>query len=261
VSDGQEGTATHDAQGTFSTFRRKEFLMATKPSIVLVHGAWADGTGWEKVIPPLEKKGFSVTAVQLPLKALAEDVATAKRAIEMQKGDVVLVGHSYGGAVITGAAANNPKIKALVYVAAFAPEVGETLQGLLGKFPATKLASSIAPDSAGYLYIDRNKFHDAFAHDVSPEEGSVMAAAQKPLAGAIFGETLQTTASRNIPSWYIVAKQDNAIPPDLERFFGKRLGATVTEVESSHVPYVSRPEDVIRVIETAASKAVASKAA
>jgi pimeloyl-ACP methyl ester carboxylesterase len=232
-----------------------------KPYIVLVHGAFADGTGWQRVIPQLQKKGFTVTAVQLPLKSLAEDVATTKRAIEMQKGDVVLVGHSYGGAIISGAAANNAKVKALVYVAAFAPEAGETLQGLLDKYPASKLFSAIAPDPEGYVFIDRNKFREVFAHDVSMDDAAIMAAAQKPIASAIFGQPLQASASRNIPSWYIVSTQDNAIPPDLERFMAKRRGAIVTELEASHVSFISHPDDVTRVIEAAATKAAATKAA
>jgi pimeloyl-ACP methyl ester carboxylesterase len=232
-----------------------------KPSIVLVHGAFADATGWQKVIPPLLKKGFTVTAVQLPLKSIADDVATTKRAIEMQTGDVVLVGHSYGGAAISGAAANNAKVKALVYVAAFAPDAGETLQNLLDKYPASKLFSAIVPDTEKYLFIDRNKFREVFAHDVSIDDAAIMAAAQKPIASAIFGQPLQASASRNVPSWFIVATQDNAIPPDLERFMAKRRGATVTELETSHVPFISRPEDVIQVIEAAATKVAAAKAA
>jgi pimeloyl-ACP methyl ester carboxylesterase len=234
---------------------------SSKPSIVLVHGAWADGTTWEKVIPPLAKQGFNVTAVQLPLRSLTEDIATAKRALEMQKGEVILVGHSYGGAIISAAAANNPNVKALVYVAAFAPEVGETLQGLLEKFPGSKLVSAIAPDSGGFLFIDRNRFREAFAHDVSADDGLVMAAAQKPFAASNFQQPIPAAAWKNIPSWYIVARGDAAIPPELERFMAKRIGATVTEVDASHVAYISRPAEVIRVIEAAASKVATAKAA
>jgi pimeloyl-ACP methyl ester carboxylesterase len=237
--------------------------MATskKPSILLIHGAWADGTTWQKVISPLTKKGFDVTAVQLPLKSLQDDVATAKRAIEMHKGDVVLVGHSYGGAVISAAGANNPNVKGLVYVAAFAPDAGETLQGLFDKYPPSKLVSAIHPDPEGFLYIDRNKFRESFAHDVSADEGTVMAAAQKPFAGSNFGQPLPAAAWKTVPSWYIVATADNAIPPVLQRFMAKRIGANVTEVEASHVAYISRPEDVIRVIEMAVGKVAATKAA
>src|SRR5260221_4083346 len=146
-----------------------------KTSIVLVHGAFADGSSWNKVIPILEAEGFAVTAVQNPLKSLADDVATTKRAIESQKGNVILVGHSYGGAVITEAAANNPKVKALVYVAAFAPDASETLGGLGEKYPATPLATAVAPDSAGFLYIDRSKFHAAVANDLHADTAAVPA--------------------------------------------------------------------------------------
>src|SRR5271156_6735786 len=136
-----------------------------KPSIVLVHGAFADASGWQKVISILLKDGFSVTAVQNPLKSLEEDVATTKRVIEAQKGDVILVGHSYGGAIITGAGANNPKVKALVYVAAFAPDAGETIGALIAQYPPTALGTGLVPDSAGFLFIDRAKFHEIFAKD------------------------------------------------------------------------------------------------
>ncbi len=225
---------------------------STKPSIVLVHGAFADGTGWQKVIPLLEKKGFTVTAVQNPLKSLVDDVATTKRVIEAQKGDVVLVGHSYGGAVITGAGAGNSKVKALVYVAAFAPDAGEAVGGLIEKYPATPLGTALAPDSAGFLYIDRAKFREVFAHDVSEPETAIMAATQKPVAASAFGEPSAAPAWKTIPSWYVVATQDRAINPELERFLAKRMGATTAELESSHVPFISKPEEVVKVIEAAA---------
>src|SRR5882724_5740511 len=166
----------------------------SKTSIVLVHGAFADGSSWNKVIPILEAGGFTVTAVQNPLKSLADDVATTKRAIESQRGDVILVGHSYGGAVITEAAANNPKVKALVYVAAFAPDAAETLGGLGEKYPATPLATALAPDSAGFLFIDRSKFHEVFAHDEPADMAALLAATQKPIAAAIFGESVKAVA-------------------------------------------------------------------
>jgi len=224
---------------------------STKPSIVLVHGAFADGSSWQKVIPLLEKKGFTVTAVQNPLKSLADDIATTKRVIDAQKGDVVLVGHSYGGAVITGAATGNPKVKALVYVAAFAPDAGEPVGGLIEKYPAPPLVTALVPDSAGFLTIDRAKFREVFAHDVSESETAIMAATQKPLAASAFGEPSAAPAWKTIPSWYVVATQDRAINPDLERFMAKRMGATTTEIESSHVPFISKPEEVVNVIEAA----------
>src|SRR5271154_2794512 len=224
----------------------------TKPSIVLVHGAFADATGWQKVIPLLEKDGFSVTAVQNPLKSIADDVATTKRAIESQKGDVVLGGHSYGGAVITGAGANNPKVKALVYIAAFAPDAGETIGALIAQYPPTALGTGLVPDSAGFLYIDRAKFQEIFSKDVSKEESAVMAATQKPVAGASFGETQAVAAWKTVPSWYAVSTQDHAINPDSERFMAKRMKAHTIEIEASHVSFISQPAKIVKIIKEAA---------
>jgi len=225
----------------------------TKTSIVLVHGAFADGSSWNKVIPLLEAEGFTVTAVQNPLKSLSEDVATTKRVLDAQKGDVVLVGHSYGGAVITEAAAGNSKVKALVYVAAFAPDAGETLGALGDRFPAAPLGTAVVPDSAGFLYIDRAKVADVFANDLPKEEAALLAATQKPLAAAIFGEPLKAAAWKSIPSWYVVSTQDKAINPDLERFMAKRMGAKIKEVKASHVSFISNPSEIAKVIESAAA--------
>ena len=222
-------------------------------SIVLVHGAFADGSSWRKVIPILQARGFNVTAVQNALKSLADDVATTKRAIEDQEGSVVLVGHSYGGAVITEAAAGDSKVKALVYVAAFAPDAGETLGGLNEKFPAPPLSTSVAPDSAGFLYIDRSKFHEAFAADLSLDEAAVLATTQRPIAAAIFGEAVKAAAWKTIPSWYLVSTQDKAIHPDLERFMAKRIGAKTTEIKASHVSFLSNPAEIATMIEAAAA--------
>ena len=225
----------------------------SKTSIVLVHGAFADGSSWNKVIPLLEAEGFTVTAVQNPLKSLSEDVATTKRVLDAQKGDVVLVGHSYGGAVITEAAAGNSKVKALVYVAAFAPDAGETLGALGERFPAAPLGTAVVPDSAGFLYIDRAKVADVFANDLPKEEAALLAATQKPLAAAIFGEPLKAAAWKSIPSWYVVSTQDKAINPDLERFMAKRMGAKTKEIKASHVSFISNPSEIARVIESAAA--------
>ncbi len=227
---------------------------SNKASIVLVHGAFSDGSSWKKVIPILEDEGFTVTAVQNPLKSLAEDVATTRRVIEAQKGNVVLVGHSYGGAVITEAAAGSDKVKALVYVAAFAPDAGETLGGLIEKFPPSALGAALAPDSASFLYIDRAKFREVFAGDVPEEEASVMAATQKPIAAGAFSEPVTSAAWKSIPSWYVVSTLDHAVNPDLERFMAKRIRAEITEVKASHVPFISQPEEISRVIKAAAAQ-------
>ena len=172
----------------------------SKTCVVLVHGAFADASSWRKVIPLLEKDGFTVTAVQIPLKSLADDVATTQRVLDAQKEDVILVGHSYGGAVITDAAAENAKVKALVYVAAFVPDEGETLGGLIERFSPSPLGTALMPDSAGFLYIDRARFQNVFANDLPTEEAAVLAATQKPIASAIFGEGVKAAAWKAIPS-------------------------------------------------------------
>ena len=224
---------------------------SVKPTIVLVHGAFADGTGWQHIIPILEKDGYTVIAVQNPLSSLAEDVATTKRVIDAQTGPVVVVGHSYGGAVITGAAADEPNVKALVYLAAFGPDSGEPVGVFTDKYPAA-LGTALVPDSAGFLYIDRAKFHSVFCADVPDGEARIMAATQKPLASAIFGQSVPTAAWKTIPSWYLVSQEDHAINPDLERFYAKRMGAHTSEIKASHVAFISHPKEIALLIENAA---------
>jgi pimeloyl-ACP methyl ester carboxylesterase len=225
--------------------------METKSSIVLVHGAFADGSSWQHVIPLLEQDGYTVTAVQNPLTSVAEDVATTKRVIDAQAGPVVVVGHSYGGVAMTGAAAGNPNVKALVYLAAFAPEVGEPVGAFLEKYPSL-LSTGLAPDSAGFIYIDRSKFNEIFAKDVNPGEQRVMAATQRPLFGEIFGQSVSAAAWKDAPSWYLVSSRDNALNPDLERFYAKRMGATTSEIPASHVAFVSHPDVAAKLIKQAA---------
>src|SRR5262250_334876 len=221
-------------------------------TVVLVHGAFADASGWSRVIPILERDGYFVTAVQIPLTSLSDDIATVKRVVDAQKGPVVLVGHSYGGAVITGAAAGSPNVKALVYLAAFAPEAGEPLGAPGKKFAQPPLNSALVPDSAGFLYIDRGKFHDAFCKDLPEAEARVMAATQKPLSSSVFEASVSAAAWKTVPSWYVVSSQDRAINPELERFYAKRMGATTSEIASSHVAFLSHPKEVAKVIEDAA---------
>lgn len=222
------------------------------PTIVLVHGAWADGTSWQHVIPLLERDGYTVVAVQIPLSSVADDVATVRRVIRDQKGPVVVAGHSYGGMVMTGAAAGEPNVKALVFIAAFAPDAGEALGPSSAKFPATPGVAALKPDSGGYLYIDPAKFHELFGKDVPDAEARVMAVVQKPLAAAIFGQTLDAAAWKTIPSWYLVSQEDQMINPDQERFYAKRMKATTSEVKASHVSLVSHPVEVTKLIEEAA---------
>ncbi|MEH1939793.1 MAG: alpha/beta hydrolase [Nostoc sp.] len=225
----------------------------SKPAIVLVHGAYADGTSWQHVIPLLEQDGYRVTAVQIPLTSLADDVATTKRVINNQKGSVVVVGHSYGGNVITGAAAGNSQVKALVYVNAFAPDVGEKTSDLNKRYAAPPISTAIVSDAANFLYVDRGKFHEFFAQDVSKAEARVMAATQKPIASAAFEQSVNEIAWKTIPSWFLVTQSDRAINPELQRFMAKRINAKTTEVNSSHVPFISHPKEVAKVIKAAST--------
>jgi len=222
-----------------------------KTSVVLVHGAFADGSGWGDVIPLLEKAGYDVIAVQNPLTTYADDVATTRRVIDAQKNPVVLVGHSYGGAVITKAAVGATNVRALVYVTAFGPDAGENLQSLLQQYPS-KIGAALVPDAAGFLYIDRAQFKEAFAGDVSDRDLSILAAAQKPINSATFGQVYEAPAWKDIPSWYLVATEDQAINPALQRMFAERMRATTREVKSSHVPFVSQPAAVVKIIGEAA---------
>lgn len=222
-----------------------------KTTVILVHGAFADGSGWGDVIPGLEKAGYDVIAVQNPLTSYTDDVATTRRVIDAQSGDVVVVGHSYGGAVITKAALGASNVRALVYVAAFAPAEGENLQSLLEKYPS-KIGGALRPDAAGFLYIDRSQFKEVFAADVSERDLSVLAAAQKPINSQTFGQIYERPAWKDLPSWYLRATEDQAINPELQLMFAERMGATMREVKSSHVPFASNPTAVVRIIEEAA---------
>jgi len=225
---------------------------AAKPTIVLVHGAFADASGWQDVIPLLQEEGYKVVAVQNALASLAGDVETTKRVIDAQTGPVVAVGHSYGGAVISGAAAGNANVTALVYIAAFAPEAGESVDAFLKKYPS-ELGGSLAPDAAGFVYIDVAKYHDVFAGDIPPRQARAMAVAQKPIFGAIFGQSVPAAAWKTIPSWYMVAQQDRSLSPELERFYAKRMNARTTEIKSSHLPFISHPQAVAKLIGEAAA--------
>ena len=231
---------------------------AVRPTIVLVHGAFADGTGWQHVIPRLERDGYRVVAVQNPLSSFPADVETTQRAIDAVSGPIVVVGHSYGGAVITEAAAGRVNVRALVYIAAFAPEAGEAIGAFGERFPSA-LGAALRPDAAGFLYVDRGRFRELFASDVPAVEASVMAAAQKPVHESVFAAAPQHAAWKSIPSWYLVTQRDQAINPDLERFYAKRIGATTSEVSASHAVFVSQPTAVVRVIEQAAQSVVAAR--
>ncbi len=227
---------------------------APRPTIVLVHGAFADATGWQDVIPYLQRAGYKVAAVQNPLTTVEDDIASTRRVIDAQPGDVVLVGHSYGGVAISGAASGNPKVKALVYVAAFAPDAGESVGSLNAMFAPTPLVNAIRPDAAGFVYILEGKYREVFAQDLPESRTRVMAVSQKPASFATLSDNLPVEGAwHTIPAWYIVAQQDRTINPDLERFLAKRMNAHTIELASSHLPFVSRPNDVAKVILTAAA--------
>jgi pimeloyl-ACP methyl ester carboxylesterase len=224
-------------------------------TIVLVHGAWADGTGWQEIIPLLQRESYKVIAVQNPLTTLAADVETTKRAIdgETSKGrSVVVVGHSYGGAVMSGAAGGNAGVKALVYVAAFAPDAGEPLGAFLEKYP-TDLPTAFVPDEAGFVYLAADKYRPIFAGDLPEKQTRVMAVSQKPAHHAIFGQSNAQAAWRTIPSWYVVAQEDRTLNPDLERLYARRMNARTTEIKASHLVFISRAKEVARIILEAAS--------
>jgi len=222
-------------------------------TVVLVHGAFADTSSWDKVIPLLQAKGLKVVAVNNPLTSLAEDAAATKQVIDAQTGRVILAGHSWGGAVITQAGADD-KVKALVYVAAFAPSEGEAV-GQLGKeFPVTPGVASLQPTKAGFLYLPEDSMIHNFAPDLPAATAKIMAVTQGPIQGKSFGEVLTVAAWKTRPSYYIVSANDRMIPPDLERAFAKKLHATTTELKASHVSMLSQPQAVADVIIKAASQ-------
>jgi pimeloyl-ACP methyl ester carboxylesterase len=223
-----------------------------QPTIVLVHGAFADGSSWAKVIPILQAKGYNVTAVQNPLTSFADDVAATKRALDLQTGPVVLVGHSWAGTVITEAGID-PKVISLVYVSAFAPDVGEVVGDIGKSYPTPAALAAPIVDKSGFMTLSTDAFVKHFASDLPASEARVLAAAQGPILAAAFGTQVSNAAWKTKPSWYIVAKLDEAIPPDEERFFAKRMNATTTELNTSHLSMLSKPADVAAIIMKAAT--------
>jgi len=222
-------------------------------NIVLVHGAWADGSGWEEVHNILTEKGFIVTIVPNPNTSLADDVKITKAVLSLQNGPTVLVGHSYGGAIISEAG-GHPNVKALVYVAAFLLDAGESLFKMLKDAPPDP-NSPILPPADGFIWLDRNKFHANFCADVSASKAKFMADSQIPVGLAAFDTDLTTAAWKTKKSWYVVAAEDKMIPPDAERGMAKRANAEVTEIKSSHAVYISHGAEVAKIIEKAAKEA------
>jgi len=222
-------------------------------NVVLVHGGFVDGSGWNKVYKILKNDGYNVTIVQNPTNSLADDVAVTKRAIAQQDGPVVLVGHSYGGVVVSEAG-TDPKVDSVVYIAAFAPDKGESVQTLIANPPPGASVPPILPPQDGYLFLDRAKFAAAFAGDVSPEEATFMADSQVPWGVEALAGAVTNPAWKSKPSWYLVATEDHMIPPPAQQMMAKRAGSTVVEVPGSHAIYVSQPEAVAKVIEQAAQR-------
>ncbi len=236
--------------------------MAEVPSleattVVLVHGGFVDGSGWEGVYKILRKDGYTVSIVQNPTISLADDVAATKRIVAAQNGPVILVGHSYGGAVITEAG-NDPKVAGLVYIAAFAPDKGESVSTLIKDPPPGAPVPPILPPQDGYLFLDKAKFPASFAADVDAERAAFMADSQVPWGVDALSGTISEPAWKTKPSWYLVATDDKMIPPAAQRFMSKRAGSTVVEVAGSHAIYVSQPNAVAALIEKAASEVKAA---
>jgi pimeloyl-ACP methyl ester carboxylesterase len=221
-------------------------------NVVLVHGGFVDGSGWQGVYDVLKKDGYHVSVVQNPTTSLADDVAVTKRALAAQDGPAILVGHSYGGVVITEAG-NDPKVAGLVYIAAFAPDKGESVSALIKNPSPGAPVPPILPPQDGYLFLDRTKFRESFAADVSADVAAFMADSQVPWGLDALNGAVTEPAWRTKPSWYLVATEDRMIPPDAQRAMSKRAGSTGAEVKGSHAVYVSQPRAVAALITKAAS--------
>lgn len=225
--------------------------MDVRPNVVLVHGAWADGSCWRDVIEGLQAEGYRVTAPQFPMTSLADDVARLRQVLALQDGPTIVVGHSYGGQIITALGNDTPSVVGLVYIAAFALDEGESLGALLSQGPTPPALVHQSVDGEGFVWLSEDDFTNHFAADVDSVTSKVMFAVQQPLASNTFGDAMGVPAWRSLPTWYLVATEDQAIPPPAEQMFAKRMGATTIEVPSSHVAMVSHPKEVIGLIELA----------
>ena len=232
--------------------------MNTRPNIVLVHGAWAEGSCWSGVIERLQADGYHVTAPQFPLTTQADDVARLRQVLDLQDGPTIVVGHSYGGQVITALGADAPNVAGLVYIAAFGLDQGESLAALLSQGPLTPALVHMFTDKQGFSWSSEDDFVNHFAGDVDPVKAKVMYAVLQPIAMSIFEEVMGVPAWKTLPSWYLVAADDEALPPDAERLFATRMGATTVEIPSSHAAMVSHPSEVAELIETAAEAVTAA---
>ncbi len=227
--------------------------MADLPNIVLVHGAWADGSCWSGVIRNLQADGYHVVAPQFPHTSLADNVARLRQVLALQEGPTVLAGHSYGGQIITALGDDVRDVKAIVYVAAFGLDEGESIGGLLAQGEPTPALAHLVIDESGYAWLPQDDFVNHFAADVAPAEANVMFAVQQPLAASTLGDVMGVPAWKQVPTWFVVAQNDEAIPADAERLFASRMGATTIELPSSHVAMTSHPDEVAELIKQAAS--------
>jgi len=225
--------------------------MHRPPNIVLVHGAWADSSSWSAVIEALQAKGHHVTAPQFPLTSLSDDLARLRQVLALRHGPTIVVGHSYGGQIMTALGAEAPDVVGLVYIAAFALDQGESLAALLSQGPPPPALENQIVDDNGFVWLPEADFTAHFAADVDATTSRLMSAVQQPIAGNAFGEVMGVPAWKSLPSWYLVATEDQAIPADAERMFAKRMGATTIEVPSSHLAMVSHPMEVVRLIKMA----------
>jgi pimeloyl-ACP methyl ester carboxylesterase len=227
----------------------------TVTTVVLVHAAWADGSSWNKVTGKLQGKGFNVVAVQIPLTSFTDDVAVLKKVLLRQKGLIVLAGHSYGGAVITAAAAGNPNVKALVYIAAIVPDEGETVGDVFRRVPPHPSAPQLQPDADGFLWLSTDAFRKAFAPDATPSETALMAATQKPISVKCLGEPMPNPAWRERPTWFLIAEKDIMLSPETQRFTATRMKSKVISLPVDHHPLASKPGAVVDMITVAVTTA------
>jgi pimeloyl-ACP methyl ester carboxylesterase len=223
----------------------------TSPNIVLVHGAWADGSSWSAVIQSLQSDGYKVVAPQFPLTRLSDDVARLRSVLAHQSGPTIVVGHSYGGQIITALGDNAPNVVGLVYIAAFGLDEGESIGGLLAQGPGGPALAHLDVDENGFAWLPEDDFVNHFAADVERSKAEVMFAVQQPLHWSALEEVMGVPAWKSLPSWFLIADGDQAIPPDAQRQFAPRMGATAVEVSTNHVAMVSHPEDVLQLVRSA----------
>ena len=226
--------------------------MTVMPNIVLVHGAWADGSCWDGVTERLQAGNYHVTAPQFPETALADDVARLREVLARQDGPTIVVGHSYGGQIITALGTDAPNVVGLVYIAGFGLDQGESIGALQAQGPPTPALAHLSIDQQGFAWLPEDDFVHHFAADVDPVKAKVMYAVQQPLSWTALGDVMGVPAWKALPTWFLVADGDQAIPPDAERLFAKRMGATTVEITTNHVAMVSHPDDVVKLVETAA---------